>query len=114
LESLRPTLLLLALASCHPAAQANDRGAAAPVAQKDESRKDESRRALRNCVKACNRRHERESAAHVACMRGCLGIAQQERNEAADSGRKGEVSAPLAIAFAMSVSSVFAVLALLF
>jgi hypothetical protein len=104
-------LLLLIATSCQPAAQATERGAAAPVAQIDDSRRKE----LRACVRTCNQKHERESAAHVACLRDCLGIDERAGNREADAaGREGELSAPWAIVFAMSVSSLLAVLALLF
>jgi hypothetical protein len=105
-----PLLLLLAT-SCDPATRVNDRGAATPAAQIDDSRRKE----LRACIRTCDRKHERESAAHVDCVRGCLGIDERTGNhEANAAAREGELSAPLAIAFAMGVSSALAILALLF
>ena len=104
-------LLLLIATSCQPAARTNDRGAAAPTAQIDESRRKE----LRACIRTCDTKHERKSAAHVDCVRDCLGIDERARNRKADAaGSERELSAPWAIVFAMSVSSALAVLALLF
>jgi hypothetical protein len=104
-------IFALLTTSCDPAAQVNGRGAAAPAAQSDDSR----RQALRGCVKVCDRSHERESAAHISCVRRCLGIDERLRDDGPQAAEpEGELSAPWAIVFAMGVSSALAVLALLF
>lgn len=104
-------LLFLVSTSCDPAAQVNGRGAAAPAAQSDASR----RQALRDCVKRCDQKRKRESAAHISCVRGCLGIDERARDDGPRAAeREGELSAPWAIVFAMGVSSALAALALLF
>jgi hypothetical protein len=103
-------LLFLVSTSCDPAVQVNGPGAAAPAAASDTKRQ-----ALRTCVEVCDQQHERESTAHVSCVRRCLGIDERAGDDGRTAGeREGELSAPWAIVFAMGVSSALAILALLF